>query len=80
MNPIDEYTLFKNSKLNTLTTPIKNGRAINWIKSWDYKGGLTGYTFKTLMPPPYEHANIKYEKHDLNPSFNLIFYKVTITR
>jgi len=80
MNPKEEYTLFQNSSPNTITTPIRNARAINWLKSWDYKANMTGCSFKTLMPPPYEHPNITSEQHDLRPAYNIMFYKITIKR
>lgn len=80
MNPIEEYNLFKNSNLNTVVTPIKKARPIKWLKCWDYKAGLTEYSFKTLMPPPGKHPNIKSEQHDLRPGVPLLFYKVTIKR
>jgi hypothetical protein len=80
MNPKEEYELFQNSSVNTVTTPIRGSRTINWLKSWDYKGGLKEYTFKTLMKPPYEHPLIKVEECDMRPAVNMMFYKITITR
>lgn len=80
MNPKEEYDLFQNSQVHTITTPLKGNRAINWLKSWDYKAGIQEYTFKTLMKPPYEHASIKVEECDLKPAVNMMFYKITIKR
>lgn len=80
MNPKEEYDLFQNAQLGTVTTPVRGASSINWLKSWDYRAGLQDYTFKTLMRPPYEHPNIKVEECDLRPAVNMIFYKITIKR
>ena len=80
MNPKEEYALFQNTQVTTIETVVRGAGKINWLKSWDYRAGLTDYTFKTLMKPPYEHPNIKVEECDLRPAVNMMFYKITIKR
>lgn len=80
MNPKEEYELFQNAQVHTIETPVRGAGLIKWLKSWDYRAGLQEYTFKTLMKPPFEHANIKVEECDLRPAVNMMFYKITIKR
>ena len=80
MTKQEEYTLMQNSDPYNITTPIRGGKPIKWLRVWEYRVGISQTTFKTLMPPPYEHKLIKVEEIDLMPIYSKKIYKITIKK
>jgi len=78
MTKQEEYNLMLNSKHHDLITPVKNSKEIKWMRTWDLRKTMAKTTFKTLMPPPYEHKLISVEEIDLLPMANYKIYKITI--
>lgn len=80
MTKQEEYTLMQTSKPYDLVTSVKGSTNIKWLRVWHHKASPTQISFRTLMPPPYEHKLIKSEEIDLLPIANYKVYKITIKR